>query len=103
MSNKLTYKELEQKCKILEYKEKELLKLHNQLRRAHKKEAIETLAGGIAHKFNNALSAIIGNIELLKMEASSCNKVDKYTDRMIAAARKMTKLSSQHSSPLSGR
>ena len=30
-------------------------------------EAIGTLAGGIAHQFNNALSVITGNIELLKM------------------------------------
>ncbi len=35
-----------------------------QLRQAHKMEAIGTLAGGIAHEFNNMLAVIMGNAEL---------------------------------------
>ena len=34
------------------------------LRQAHKREATGTLAGGIAHEFNNMLGIIIGNTEL---------------------------------------
>lgn len=34
------------------------------LRQAHKMEAIGTLAGGIAHEFNNMLGIILGNTEL---------------------------------------
>ncbi len=39
-------------------------KLEEQVRHAFKMEAIGTLAGGIAHEFNNILGIIIGNAEL---------------------------------------
>jgi PAS domain S-box-containing protein len=38
--------------------------LEAQLRLAQKMEALGTLAGGVAHDFNNILGAIIGNVEL---------------------------------------
>lgn len=40
-------------------------KLQTQLNQAQKMESIGTLAGGIAHEFNNILSIIIGNNELI--------------------------------------
>lgn len=95
MQKKLTYEELERKCRLLEAKEIERVKNQKKLQVEYKKEAVETLAGGIAHKFNNALSGIIGNIELLKLEASDTKRIDEYTNRMMAAARKMTELSSR--------
>ncbi len=47
--------------KLVERKKK---KLEAQLQQAHKMEAIGTLAGGIAHNFNNILGIILGNTEL---------------------------------------
>jgi PAS domain S-box-containing protein len=44
------------------------IKIEQELLRARKLEAIGILAGGIAHDYNNALTAIMGNISLAKME-----------------------------------
>jgi two-component system cell cycle sensor histidine kinase/response regulator CckA len=43
-------------------------KVEEQLRHAQKMEAIGTLAGGVAHDFNNILSAIVGYASLLQMK-----------------------------------
>ena len=44
--------------------EEEKKRLETQLQQAHKMEALGTLAGAIAHEFNNILWIIIGNTEL---------------------------------------
>lgn len=59
------------------------------------RETIATLAGGIAHEFNNALAGITGSIELLEMELSGNEKVNKYTDTMKSSARRMTEATKQ--------
>jgi len=46
--------------------EKEKQNLERQLLQAQKMEAVGTLAGGVAHDFNNMLSVIIGYVELIK-------------------------------------
>jgi PAS domain S-box-containing protein len=48
--------------------EAEKLRLEKQMLHAQKMEAIGTLAGGIAHNFNNVLCAIIGFTELALMD-----------------------------------
>ncbi len=48
--------------------EEEKKKLETQLQRAHKMEAIGTLAGGVAHDLNNILSGIVSYPDLLLMD-----------------------------------
>jgi two-component system cell cycle sensor histidine kinase/response regulator CckA len=69
--------------------------IQNQLQHAQKMEAIATLAGGIAHEFNNALFAISGNIELLQMHLPQERDLDKYVEPIKPSIRKMSSLTGQ--------
>jgi PAS domain S-box-containing protein len=48
--------------------EDERRQLEDQLRQSHKMEAVGRLAGGVAHDFNNYLTAILGYSEILALE-----------------------------------
>jgi len=65
------------------------------LQEAQKMEAIATLAGGIAHEFNNALCAVIPNIDLLKIKFPDNEEINKHTQPIHTSAQRMAHLTSQ--------
>jgi len=75
--------------------EEEKIKLAVQLQQVQKMKAIGTLAGGIAHQFNNAISVIAGNIELLCFEIPKAEKISKIIGPIRHSVDSMTRLTSQ--------
>jgi PAS domain S-box-containing protein len=74
---------------------KERMKVEAQLQEVQRMEAIATLAGGIAHEFNNALVGVSGNIELLDMDLPDDEKMDRYVGQMKDSTRRMANLTDQ--------
>jgi nitrogen-specific signal transduction histidine kinase/CheY-like chemotaxis protein len=73
----------------------ERIQLENHLRHAQKMETIGTLAGGIAHQFNNALFALSGNIELLQMKVSEDEAIKNHLRSIQGPMDRMTGLTDQ--------
>lgn len=76
----------------LQTRESEKDHLEQQLRQAHKMEAIGTLAGGVAHDFNNILSTIEGYAALLRDRFKKKSPVRDYVEQIIAAAERASEL-----------
>lgn len=75
--------------------EREQERLTNRLQQAQKMESIATLAGGIAHQFNNALAVILGNIELIQMDGLADPRMLRFIDPINQAGQKMVQLTGQ--------
>jgi PAS domain S-box-containing protein len=78
-----------------ERSELERNRLSVRLQQAQKMEAIATLAGGVAHQFNNALAVIMGNLELAKMDDTGNEKLNRYLDPIGQAGQRMVQLTGQ--------
>ena len=70
-------------------------KFEAQLQQFNKMEAIATLAGGVAHEFNNALMGVMGNIELFEMDLPEDARRTKYFESMKSAGHRMSSLTDQ--------
>jgi signal transduction histidine kinase/ActR/RegA family two-component response regulator len=77
----------------LDNQEKKHDKLQAQLMQAQKMESIGRLAGGVAHDFNNMLTAIIGFGGLLRMKLNGDEQAQGHLDQMLSAAEKAAGLS----------
>lgn len=75
--------------------EMENTRLSARLQQAQKMEAIATLAGGVAHQFNNALAVILGNLELIQMDGLHDAKLNLYVEPINQAGQKMVQLTGQ--------
>lgn len=69
--------------------------LEEELQQVRKTESIATLAGGVAHEFNNILMGITGNIELLQLEMDEKGKKNKRLDLIKNSALRMANLTKQ--------
>ena len=66
--------------------EDERASLEAQLRQSQKLEALGTLAGGVAHDFNNILAAILGNTRLALMDAQGQPEIVQSLEEIRRAA-----------------
>ncbi len=75
--------------------EAETRRLEEQLRQSQKMESLGTLAGGVAHDFNNILGAILGYAGLLRLELKNNEKLTKYLETIEKSARRASELTKQ--------
>jgi len=75
--------------------EQEKAKLEKQVRHSQKMEAIGTLAGGVAHDFNNILYPILGYTEMALDEVSEGSPARENLNEIMTAAQRARKLVEQ--------
>ncbi len=69
--------------------------LETQLREGQKLEAIGTLAGGVAHDFNNILTGIFGNVEIASLDLAPDHPAQERLAEVLLAAHRARDLVSQ--------
>lgn len=75
--------------------EDERLDMERRLLHAQKLESLGVMAGGIAHDFNNLLMAILGNLDLARIDLSPVSRSRPFIDQALVAARRAADLTNQ--------
>src|SRR6516162_2779479 len=65
------------------------------LQQAQRLQAVGTIAGGVAHNFNNLLAVVLGNLDLASRSSSDAERVRLYLEAATAAAERGAKLTWQ--------
>ncbi len=73
----------------------EQARLEEQLRQSQKLESVGTLAGGVAHEFNNILTAIIGYGQITLMKMSSDDPLRQNIESMLKGADRAARLTKE--------
>jgi signal transduction histidine kinase len=73
----------------------ERTKAEDQLRQAHKMQALGQLTGGIAHDFNNLLTVIQGSADMLRRPGLSEEKRLRFAEAVVQAAARAAALTGQ--------
>lgn len=69
--------------------------LENRLQQARKLKAIGTLAGGIAHNFNNLLMGILGHVSLISLEPDTSDAIRERLNHVQKLVERGSELTSQ--------
>ncbi len=67
-------------------------RLEARVRQSQKMEAIGTLAGGVAHDFNNILSVLMGYATFLQLELSEEDPLQEYVEHIMTSSQKAVNL-----------
>ncbi|MBI5896421.1 MAG: hypothetical protein HZB24_10630 [Desulfobacterales bacterium] len=79
----------------VDQKVEELRQRDQQLLNARKMDAIATLAGGVAHQYNNALAVLVGSLDLMRLEIAQGVDLNHSFERIEAVSLKMQDLTSK--------
>ncbi|MFV9504841.1 MAG: ATP-binding protein [Oscillochloridaceae bacterium umkhey_bin13] len=75
--------------------EQERLQIERQLQEARRIESLDVMAAGVAHDFNNILTAMLGHAELIRFDAPAGSELAASLDAIILGARRAAALTAQ--------